>query len=314
MGIFDTFSRRKRRDSGLLHDPLQYTDVPQKLRVQVVHILQAALGNYADSHYSNSSANWHWEKIHEIACKEFGKFSLTSNRDANPQADVLNFSLNCNTEEWLDIMSIALPWLEVINQSIPEYKRSEYDITQSASDAVAEINARMREQGFGYAYENRVLMRVDSQYLHAEAVIPALTLIHEAGFQGAEQEFRSAHANLRAGNYREAISDALKSLESTIKAICDASGWKYEKNDGATRLIAKLFDNALIKPEMQSNFASLRSLLESGLPTVRNTTPAGHGQGSNVIEISPSLATFAVNVAAANIRFLVATFNERNNA
>jgi AbiJ N-terminal domain 4/Abortive infection C-terminus len=311
MGIFETFSRRKRRESGVLHDPLQYELVPEKLRRQVVHVLSDTLGGFSDSIYGTSAANGHWRLLHETVCKELGEFHLTADRNATPKSDTLNFSLGCTTDEWLDLMSIALAIVERVGSSVQEYRWSEYDIKQSGASAIEEINSRMREQGFGYSYENGHLVRVDSQFTHAEAVVPALSLIHEAGFKGAEQEFRAAHKNLRASNYREAISDALKSLESTIKSICDSNGWPYEKTDGSARLIAKLFDNSFIKPEMQSEFASLRSLLESGLPTVRNSTPAGHGQGAKVVEISPALATFAVNIAAVNIRYLVSTHNER---
>lgn len=313
MAIFDTFLRRKRREAGQLYDPLQYEQVPDKLRVQFVHVLDDSLGDYSASRYGSSSpANGHWLELHRIVCKELGRFYLSSSNLDNPKVDTLNFLVKCTPEEWIEVASIAFPLLEHFSLKLQPYQYADYGIKQHARDAIDEINARMREQGFGYAYEGGQLIRVDSHFVHAEAVVPALTLLHEEKFEGAEIEFRSAHKNLMARDNREAISDALKSLESTIKTICDAERWSYTKQDGASKLIEKLFDNGFIAPELQSEFSSLRSLLASGLPTVRNSTPAGHGQGAQAVVIPDALATFAVNMAASNIRFLVSNFKARH--
>ncbi len=51
------------------------------------------------------------------------------------------------------------------------------------------LNHRFREDGIGYQYIESMLIRVDSQYLHAEAVKPALSLLSSAGFEGAQEEF-----------------------------------------------------------------------------------------------------------------------------
>ena len=51
---------------------------------------------------------------------------------------------------------------------------------------------------------------------------------------------------------------------------------------------------------------ALRSVLESGLPTVRNKTKgSGHGQGKELINIPGHLAAYALHLAASNIVLLV---------
>jgi hypothetical protein len=55
---------------------------------------------------------------------------------------------------------------------------------------------------------------------------------------------------------------------------------------------------------MQTQFSSLRSLLESGIPTLRNRV-GGHGQGEKTITAEDHLARFALNMTGSNIIFLV---------
>ena len=45
------------------------------------------------------------------------------------------------------------------------------------SDTIEEMNQRFRENGVGYQYENDQIIRVDSEFIHAEAVKPALQLL-----------------------------------------------------------------------------------------------------------------------------------------
>lgn len=44
MSVFEIFSKRQKRERGEVPDVYQYEDIPQPLRVQVVHILRDALG------------------------------------------------------------------------------------------------------------------------------------------------------------------------------------------------------------------------------------------------------------------------------
>jgi uncharacterized protein DUF7014 len=59
----------------------------------------------------------------------------------------------------------------------------------------------------------------------------------------------------------------------------------------------------LIPPYMQSQFSSLRSLLESGTPTIRNKE-GGHGQGVEVTKVPEYLASYVLHLTATNMLFL----------
>jgi len=63
--------------------------------------------------------------------------------------------------------------------------------------AVEELNERFREHGVGYQFEELKIVRVDSQVLHAEVVKPALHLLSESAFSGANADFLKAHEHYR---------------------------------------------------------------------------------------------------------------------
>lgn len=60
---------------------------------------------------------------------------------------------------------------------------------------------------------------------------------------------------------------------------------------------------------MQSHVSALRSLLESGVPTIRNKL-GGHGQGEEIRHVSQHHASYALHLTASNILFLSDMENE----
>ncbi len=90
-----------------------------------------------------------------------------------------------------------------------------------------------------------------------------------------------------------------------MKVICDLAGWEYPAGATAAVLIDVLFRNRLVPDFLQSEFAALRSILESGVPTVRNKS-AAHGQGSVPRVVPGFLAGFVLHMTAANMLLLVA--------
>jgi hypothetical protein len=138
-----------------------------------------------------------------------------------------------------------------------------------AEDAVSELNERFRRAGFGYRYERGKIFRIDSELPHQEATLPALVLLSDPRFAGADQEFRAAHDHLKAGEYKDCVVDALNALESTMKPICDAKGWKYDKGARASDLVKVLRREGLFPEFAEQSFDQLTATLKSGLPTVR---------------------------------------------
>lgn len=172
-------------------------------------------------------------------------------------------------------------------------------------EAIEELNQRFQEHRIGYQFQSGQLIKQTDQYLHEEVMLPALTLLIDPQFRGAQEEFLKAHQNYRGQRYKEAVADALKAFESTMKSILDAEKWPYNQDkDTSSALIQALLDHDLIPPMLLDNFKYLRTFLDSGLPKIRNRT-SGHGQGTNPVALPGYVAEFALHLAAANIVFLV---------
>jgi hypothetical protein len=80
-----------------------------------------------------------------------------------------------------------------------KHQRQMLEITIPADKAVEELNERFRRAGFGYRYESGKIFRVDSEFQHQEATRPALELLSDPRFAGANEEFRAAYDHLKAG-------------------------------------------------------------------------------------------------------------------
>jgi len=128
-------------------------------------------------------------------------------------------------------------------------------------------------------------------------------LLSQECYAGAQQEFLTAHEHYRHKIYKDAINECLKSFESVMKIICEKRGWKYQKSASANSLISICFDNDLIPDYWKQHYCALKSLLSSGIPTVRNKTSA-HGQGETPMEVPDYLVSYILHSTAATIVFL----------
>lgn len=301
MSVFELFSKRQKKLRGEVSDVYQYEEIPQSLRVQIVHIVRDTIG-YEQSY--NDMTNRVYEDIHKVLCKEYGVFTLKQHEQSNFAAIYDFFLSEKNYDKCLDIIEISF---RVIDTHVREnhYRFSEMSsVSQGSDDAINELNARFRESGVGYQFESGELVRVDSQYLHSETVKPVLKVLGSSKqYAGANDEFLSAHEHYRHKRYKECLNDCLKSFESLMKSIHDKHKWSYNANDTAKKLINSCLTNELVPEYLQNQFSSVRILLESGIPTVRNKE-GGHGQGSEVSVVPEHLASYTLHLTATNLLFL----------
>ena len=193
--------------------------------------------------------------------------------------------------------------IEVASRLLTYYSRK-IGNAQLVKNFTDEINARMLEDGFGYQLEDGQIMQISSQFAHAEIVVPALRLLGDSKFATAESEFRQAHQEFRAGEYEDCIHDCCNAFESVLKVILTEKGWGFNANDTASKLLAVAFANNLIPSHMQAEFTGLRTILESGTPTVRNKM-GGHGAGPNPRNVPSYIAAFQLHQTAAAILLLI---------
>ncbi len=305
MGIHETFTKRvKRLAQAGQPDVYQYNELPQAFRVQIAHVWRDAIGFYRSS---TTDKQIHWEIIHDTLAKELGVFDLGDSH-LLPFGKCQQFLLNSDATEALDIIELTFKFIDGVMRNEDYRKVRDAGVKQNADDAIEELNHRFREHGIGYQFVEGEIIRVDSQYLHAEAIKPALSLLNVAGFQGASDEFLGAHEHYRKDEYADAIADALKAFESTMKAICDSHSWSYPASAAAKTLLNSVLNNGLVPRFMETHLSGVRNTLEAGLPVVRNKL-GGHGQGKEPIKVHAYFAGYALHLAATNIVFLVEAHN-----
>jgi hypothetical protein len=245
--------------------------------------------------------------INRVLIREYGLEHLPQGgrrlgRYDGYQPRVENFFLTIeDANQALDVIETAFFYMEHFQGTGSFQMNADFDLP--FEEAVDELNQRFREHGVGYQFESGEIIRIDSQFLHSEAVKPALSVLSASIYAGANQEFLKAHEHYRHGDYKECLNECLKAFESTMKAICDKREWAYGAGDTANKLIAVCFKNSLVPSYLQSQFNSLRTSLESGIPTVRNRL-GGHGQGSQQIVVPEYLAGYLLHLTASTILML----------
>lgn len=304
MKTHDIFSKRQKRNRGDVPDVYQYEHIPPELRVQVVYIIED-LWEEASKQYHRYSRSYTglfrssedlYKIIHKILCREYGRFSLVDYSDSDREAVVDFFIKTMEVEEAIDVIEVSMDLMErlIRNYSL--------DAQQSMDSAIAELNHRFREHGVGYQYKSGKIVRVDSELIHAEVVKPALSLLADPMYAGANDEFKKAHAHYRARRNKECMNECLKAFESCLKVICDKRGWAYKNAAAAKDLVDIVLDEGLIPRFMESPFKGFRSALSGGA-TLRNKW-SGHGQGGKIVEVPESMATYALHLTASNILLL----------
>lgn len=295
--MFELFSKRQKRLRGEISDVYQYTEIPQNFRVQIIHIIRDTIGH----EHGYSAGTELYKAIHQTLCKEYGVFSLAA-RHQNYSESIFDYFLKSDSyETCLDIIELSF---SIIGSYVRQNQWKFEPFEQSANDAIEELNIRFKESGIGYQFESGNLIRVDAQFLHSEAVKPTLQVLgKERDYQGANDEFLSAHEHYRHQRYKECLNDCLKSFESLMKAIHKRHSWSFNENDTAKKLINSCLVNNLVPEYLQNQFTSIRILLESGIPTIRNKE-GGHGQGSEITVVPEHLASYTIHLTATNLLFL----------
>ncbi|USQ93811.1 STM4504/CBY_0614 family protein [Caulobacter sp. RL271] len=292
MAIFELYHQRKQvADRAGQPEVYVYDELPGQLRTQITQIAVDAIGQW-DS-YGPQNNDW-WSEIRGILCRELGVDRLSP--AYNHADEVLQFFRSC---EDVDIcLSILELFCRVIDKVMPDLTHT--GATQAPEEAIKEINFRLRRASVGYQYENDHIIRFDSQIIHQEIVKPALNLLNDRRFSGAEEEYLTAHKHYRDGNSKDAVIWANKSFESALKVACDIKGWTYEKGATASQLLKILQANKLWPEYLDASFEQLLATLKTGLPKVRNDAGA-HGQGALPRETPDYVAAYALHLAAAKI-------------
>lgn len=296
--MFELYSRRIKNSLG---EPeiYEYNEFSIQFRNQFFFVLSDVL-DYAKENVIYNV----WDNIHDYFARELGVKCLYSNKYPK-KAQIEFFVEQSSNDEFLDFIDYSFCAIINIRDQNNQLNPYETDFNEIVERAIIELNCRFKQHNLGYEFVNGEIIRKDNEYMHQQVVKPALKLLVDAGFIGAEQEFMDAFEHRRKGENKDAILDALKAFESTMKAICDGIGYPYDATRSTAKdLISILEQNSFYPAYLNNHITSLRTSLESGLPTLRNKN-AGHGQGTTVVNVSDEFTEYALNLAATNIVLLV---------
>ncbi|MBB1380105.1 STM4504/CBY_0614 family protein [Pseudoalteromonas sp. SR43-2] len=311
MSTYETYSKRQARLNGDQIDVYQYDYLPDKLKNQIIHIWNDVIGNFEN--WNNGHVYQIYGHFHHVLCREMGVFELPHNNiltKDKPSLAIINFFTKAQKiNQNLDVIELIF---RGINSFHDRFNRDEVE------KAINELNIRLKENAVGYQFLNNEIIRIDSEIIHSEAVVPALRLLNQKEYVGAETEFLKAHEAYRKGENGTAILECNKAFESVMKVIIHKQGWLYDTSANATEssenkaktkasasgLIKICFENKLFPDYLQSQLTSLRTLLESSIPTIRNKNDS-HGAGLQTVDIPISLALFTLHMTASTILFLI---------
>ncbi|VWX46619.1 STM4504/CBY_0614 family protein [Novosphingobium sp. 9U] len=291
MALPQLFSRRRRQQSGPASDIYSYDSVPGKVRVQIVHLIIEGLGRH-DQYSAN--APW-WAFMLKTMRKEKGVFHLTDGF-AHTTEEYCNWLLaESDIPTFLDGIEVAF---QAIKAMKGEYREQEYGEIEN------ELNARLAEAAVGYQLKSGSIIQLDREIIHKEVVMPALQLLADPRFAGANDEYLDAHRFYRDGDFESCLIECGKAFESVLKVIGGKRNWAITPNDAASKLVSAAFTSGFIPNYMQGQFTALRAVLEAGVPVVRNRM-SGHGAGGQVRQVDRHLAAYQLHQTAAAIVFLV---------
>lgn len=297
--IYESYSRRLKKNNKRKSDVYTYDEISDRFRQQVIYIARDNLD--VDD----------WKEIREIMAREVGiEYLAIKSRYGrySVEEECEEFIRKTNTENVLDITELIARFICI------KYKNDECKINKE----IGELNYRFKDNNLGYEFINTELIRIDTELIHKEVIKPAIKLLYDEEFEGACNEFFNAHECYRKRKYEDAITNACKAFESTMKNICENLEYEYNKNkDTASTLIGRLETNDFIPKYEKAGFNDLSNLmrdlknsLSNNLPVVRNKS-ACHGAGSKAREVSESVVEYAINMTATNIVYLIKTYQEK---
>jgi hypothetical protein len=273
MSVFDLFSRRQKRAKGGVPDVYAYDALPEKLRVQIVHILNDGLGTPQQYEGYGMGVYGCYEMVVEALCRELGVFRLPPTRPTQQRVyykELFEFILTeTNVESVLDAVELSFRAIDLATRNW-DYANKQ-NASALADSAIDELNTRFQQHSVGYRFEAGEIIRIDSEVVHAEMVKPALALLQDSSYAGPEAEFRKAHEHYRHDRPKEALAECLKALESTMKAIAAKRKWAVDPKATAAPLVALMYDKGLIPAFWSTHFAGFT--LHSGVRSSNSAQP-----------------------------------------
>ena len=299
------------RDAEGAPEVYKYGEFPETFRNQFYTIVSNSLEMASESSYGPSQAT-----IVDWLCRAFslvkGLKCICGGTyyEENSLTALEVYIDKCSNLDFLDLMDFVFGSF-ISNSSIQKHLGIHRDTFSRT--AIAELNYRLKQNRLGYEFQHGEIIIKTNTITHEEIVKPALKLLTDEKFRGAEEEYLAAFEHFRNGQNKDAILNAEKAFESVMKIICQELGYAFNsKRDTAQKLIQILEDNRFYPSYMNDHMTAIRKTLESGAPVLRNKE-AGHGQGPEVEIVGDEYVEYVLNLVATNMVFLYKLYQKKSS-
>ena len=188
----------------------------------------------------------------------------------------------------------VLDTIEMMVSGLFEDRRNSFEAT---------VNVVFEDEGSSWRLVRGQCIRLDQEFIGSGNARIALERLAAGPFAGAEAEYGKALREQASGESKDAIADACKSFESTLKIL---TGLEHANADALTKALVEQGYLNDIPENIRDGF---RQTVLMSLPFIRNKL-AGHGQGAEVVEVPARYSALALQLAAALQNFLISKYLE----
>jgi hypothetical protein len=310
--LWDIFSNRQRAQApGYKPD-----EVSERLRSRVMMLYadvvagRMTAGTY--SHPEDHSSEF-WEQAHHALAVAYGRPVLSKARVRSATEDLLAFLEQSSSSELFDFVEagfkVPIAWrlfaqenefVDALND-VFRMEEAPYQLTPGVTRM--ESNPATSGPLSGGTVVVRVafprVVRVDDQVAHAEAVEPALSVLADPAYRGANDEFRRALDDYRRGDFEDCLGKCGSAFESVLKVLCHRKGIPCDpQRDTAGPLVDKVLARSTL------DVATFKEPLIA-IARMRNRLSSSHGGGATLRRVDRHVAQFALTATAAAIVLLV---------
>ncbi|MCK4730147.1 MAG: abortive infection family protein [Candidatus Aenigmarchaeota archaeon] len=307
--IKDLYLRRMKNLKGELPDYYSY-----KLNQTIRHKI---IGRILDSNYEKSRMydSYDYNELKELIISIERELGRTLYAELASINKFTNFMFRCSDEEFLSSLELLL---SIKIKNLSQFQEDYDQIKNTTEILIVNINKIFKIDKIGYeiipaGLEDLpfIIVPFNSKYLYLETIKKPMSLMHSEKFKGALNEFEKAIEKYRKDDFENAIGEANKAYESTLKTVLFFKKIPFdETRDKIPRLVDKVKSANIIDSTLESVFNSFWPVLKNGPNNIRNLSGVAHGQGVDVKTIQKSYADFVLRTVGTYIVFLIEKFQE----
>jgi hypothetical protein len=308
--FFDVFSRRQKAQGPGYKPPTISREVHGRILLLYSEVISGRLSSRGWGYAEDHSATFFIE-MHQALRLLYGRAQLVEQRQRSEAEDVMAFTNQCTTEQLFDFIEASFK-LDVSSRVFVEenqFVAALNDIFRRGGAPFQVLTGITREEpGPHYVSIVRVafprIVRVDEEVAHTEAVLPALSVLADPDYAGADDEFRRALQDYRSGDYTDCLGKCGSAFESVLKVLC--------RRNGITVQPGKDTAGHLIPPVLAKSTLDAGTFQEplTLVARMRNRLSSSHGGGSAVRSVDRHVAQYALTATAAAIVLLVQDMGE----